>query len=119
MISFVTCLDAKNVLHGRGEFVVGKGVDIMHLTWAEGTTEFTAKTIASVDGDRPGETRLNDAKCDPRGRLFAGTMGVENPLKPAVIEPKRGSLYRIDHRGVKKVLPDVNLSNGLCWTQGM
>jgi len=52
--------------------------------------------------------RMNDAKCDPNGVLFAGTMGDGNS--------PTGSLYRIDPKGIKKVCKDVTVSNGLAWS---
>jgi len=51
--------------------------------------------------------RMNDAKCDPNGVIFGGTMGDGNS--------PTGSLYRIDSHGVTKVLKDVTVSNGLAW----
>jgi sugar lactone lactonase YvrE len=51
--------------------------------------------------------RMNDAKCDPNGVLFAGTMGDGNS--------PTGSLYRIDSKGFTKVCKDVTVSNGLAW----
>lgn len=52
--------------------------------------------------------RMNDAKCDPNGVLFGGTMGDGNS--------PTGSLYRIDSQGFKKVCSDVTVSNGLGWS---
>ncbi len=52
--------------------------------------------------------RMNDAKCDPNGVLFGGTMGDGNS--------PTGSLYRIDSQGFKKVCEDVTVSNGLAWS---
>lgn len=53
--------------------------------------------------------RMNDAKCDPKGRLFAGTMGDGNS--------PTGSLYKISPKQIEKVLGDVTVSNGLAWTE--
>jgi sugar lactone lactonase YvrE len=52
--------------------------------------------------------RMNDAKCDPNGVLFAGTMG--DKKSPS------GSLYRINSEGFEKVCKDVTVSNGLAWS---
>lgn len=65
--------------------------------------------IALVEADVPGN-RMNDGKCDPQGRLWAGTM----PYQPT---PGAGSLYRLDpgHR-VERVLSGLGLANGLGWS---
>lgn len=56
------------------------------------------------------ETRFNDGKCDPAGRLWAGTMGFNS-------EPGIGSLYMLDVDGtVHERLPGVTISNGICWS---
>ena len=60
---------------------------------------------------RPGN-RMNDGKCDPAGRLWAGTMALD-------LTPGAGSLYRIlpDH-SVTSVVTGVTCSNGLGWSPG-
>jgi sugar lactone lactonase YvrE len=71
---------------------------------------FTAfDKISAPDADRP-RNRFNDAKCDPRGRLWAGTMDDAEELAT-------GRLYRFDTlRDHVRVRDDVNLSNGLGWS---
>lgn len=62
--------------------------------------------LATVDrGDR-----LNDARCDPAGRIWGGTLTVAQRQGAA-------GLYRLDpdHR-LAMVLDDVTLSNGLGWS---
>ena len=57
-----------------------------------------------------GTTRFNDGKCDSEGRFWAGTLDLEfrQPL---------GSLYCLDaNLGVRRVLPDICISNGLAWS---
>lgn len=57
--------------------------------------------------------RFNDAKCDPQGRLFAGTM----PLFDA---PRRacGQLYAMSSNGLfRPIMTDTSVSNGLAWTK--
>jgi sugar lactone lactonase YvrE len=53
---------------------------------------------------------MNDGKCDPAGRFWAGTKDIEGH-RPF------GSLYRLepDHTLVR-VLTDVTISNGLGWS---
>lgn len=65
-------------------------------------------SIADIDADHP-ERRMNDAKCDPQGRLWAGTMAFD--LSAGV-----ASLYRVDRGVVMTVLTGVTLSNGLGWS---
>jgi sugar lactone lactonase YvrE len=61
------------------------------------------------DGDLP-DNRFNDAKCDPEGRLWAGSMD-DNETKAS------GRLYRFDSLASPvRVRSDVNLSNGLGWS---
>ena len=65
--------------------------------------------IADVDADRP-ELRMNDGKCDPAGRFWAGTMALDE-------RRGAGALYRLDPDGrVHTMLRDVTISNGLDWT---
>jgi sugar lactone lactonase YvrE len=67
------------------------------------------QTIAGVDHDVP-DTRMNDGKCDPAGRFWAGTMALDE-------RPRAGRLYRLDADGrVNTMLGDVTISNGLDWS---
>lgn len=62
-----------------------------------------------VEADRPG-TRMNDAACDPAGRLWAGSM-VEDESAPDA------ALYRLDADGtVARVLTGITISNGTGWS---
>ena len=57
------------------------------------------------------DNRFNDAKCDPQGRLWAGTMSC---LETAGV----GNLYRMDLEGkVSAQLDGITISNGLAWSQ--
>lgn len=65
--------------------------------------------IAEVEGDIE-DTRFNDGKCDPMGRLWAGTMDID-------IKEAKGSLYVLDiDHSVRKVLKEISCSNGIVWT---
>jgi len=65
--------------------------------------------LAAVEADDP-ETRMNDGKVDPAGRLWAGTMFDHEG-------PGGGALYRLDpDLRVTTMLKPVDISNGLDWT---
>jgi sugar lactone lactonase YvrE len=67
------------------------------------------QSIASVDHGGP-DIRMNDGKCDPAGRFWAGTMALDE-------RPCAGRLYRFDPDGrVSTMLGDVTISNGLDWS---
>jgi sugar lactone lactonase YvrE len=58
-----------------------------------------------------GVVRMNDGKCDPGGRFWAGSMAYDG-------RPGAGGLYRLDPDGqVAEILRDVTVSNGLAWTR--
>ena len=64
--------------------------------------------LAAVEADNPGN-RMNDAKCDPSGRLWAGTMAFD-------FRQGAASLYRIEHTAVTTMLTDLTISNGTGWS---
>lgn len=67
--------------------------------------------IAPVETDEPGN-RMNDGKCDPAGRFWAGTMAYDWQRRAGA-----GALYRLDPDGrVERMLGGVTLSNGLDWS---
>jgi gluconolactonase len=94
----------------RGDgYVIGLGKSLAFLDWDKGTTE---KIVGVEEGTN---NRFNDAKCDPSGRLWAGTMGQET--EPANPEPQMGSLYSLDKsRTLKKHVDKIDISNGLAWS---
>jgi len=57
-------------------------------------------------------TRFNDGKCDPAGRLWAGTMCLSGPKE-------RASLYRMNGRICDRILAGVTISNGLAWNAAL
>jgi sugar lactone lactonase YvrE len=76
-------------------------------------------TLVSVDDDGASRTdlarfegtgdRMNDAKCDPEGRLYAGSMSTSGGFT--------GSLYRVDaNLEVVALVDEVGISNGLAWS---
>jgi sugar lactone lactonase YvrE len=67
-------------------------------------TPFTGFPGASPD------VRMNDGKCDPQGRFWAGTMAFD-------MHAGGGALYRLDSgASVATILPSVTISNGIDWS---
>ena len=64
--------------------------------------------IVDPESDIP-TNHFNDGKCDPAGRLWAGTM-------PDSEDSPVGSMYRLDaDLSVHKIFGNVTISNGICW----
>src|SRR5437773_5121998 len=67
------------------------------------------RRLAAIEADRP-ENRMNDGKCDSRGRFWAGTMARDT-------RPDAGALYRLEaDGGVRTMVSPVGLANGLGWS---
>jgi sugar lactone lactonase YvrE len=74
------------------------------------TADGTVEDLLEVEPDP--SVRFNDAKCDPLGRAFAGTMAYD-------LRPHAGRLYRLDAAEGPRatpVLEPMTLSNGLAWS---
>ncbi|XP_044738269.1 regucalcin-like [Chrysoperla carnea] len=99
------------------KFVVSHNRKIVIVTWDGVSDQPTnIEEICEVDtADGITTNRLNDGKCDPFGRLYAGTMGYES--KPGHVELGMGSLYSFDlkNRKAKKLVGDISIANGLTW----
>jgi sugar lactone lactonase YvrE len=93
------------VPRARGGLIVASGTDILRVSEAGEVSSFVR-----LDAD-PKRVRLNDAKCDSRGRLWVGTVA-DDLLAEGV-----GALYRIDPDGtVTTMLQKLTISNGLGWS---
>lgn len=94
-----------------GGLVVMIGAELVKLDDDGNITPF-----ARFDAD-PNLTVPNDARCDARGRLWAGTFGADLLAASGNVAAPRGALYRIDADGtVATMLEDVTLANGLDWS---
>ncbi len=66
--------------------------------------------FATAPGHDATHFRFNDAKVDPRGRYWAGTLALGS-------RPKESRLYRINpDRSVAVMQEGITISNGLAWT---
>jgi sugar lactone lactonase YvrE len=92
-----------------GDLVVASGDEIFLLIEGGGSTP-----LARL----PRETRhgaFNEAKCDPQGRLWVGTLAAD-------FKPGGAALYRLDRDDdevtskLTPVLNDVTVSNGMDWS---
>ncbi|KAL0839402.1 hypothetical protein ABMA28_016127 [Loxostege sticticalis] len=97
------------------QFVVALERKFLVVQWdgKDGSKARVVKELGEVDKDAPSITRINDGKADPRGRVFAGTMGRENP--PEEFPKHAGSLYRVDGEKITKLAEGITVSNGLSW----
>lgn len=89
----------------KGDIVVGTRDGIVRLDPQTGQVTLVANPETNSDTNR-----FNDAKCDPRGRLFAGTISDTRT-------PGDANCYRFDSKfNYVTVVPGVVNSNGLCWS---
>lgn len=86
-----------------GGWVLAAGTAFFALE-EDGTVTRLTEDLA----DDPSLVRMNDGKCDPAGRFWAGTMDYEESRPIA-------SLYVYDG-AARTVLDGVTISNGLAWT---
>jgi sugar lactone lactonase YvrE len=92
---------------GGGILTAGGSRLALHLP-AERGAQWTTRTIAEVPA-REG-VRFNDAGVDPAGRVWVGSMHIDES------EPL-GELYRLDGGGaLTTVVKGVTVSNGLGWS---
>lgn len=93
--------------------MLGQGTDARILAVDHGLrVERSGKlgaTLAEAEADRP-DNRFNDCRCDPGGRLWAGTMSRRRSQGTA-------ALYRLSPGGpLETVIPGTTISNGLGWS---
>jgi sugar lactone lactonase YvrE len=87
----------------QGGLVVALPTGLARLREGEAPEQFVELNAAP-------EIRLNDAKVDPRGRIFVGSMAYDE-------ERGAGRLWRVDpDLAVTEVLDGLTVSNGLDWS---
>jgi sugar lactone lactonase YvrE len=71
--------------------------------------DHSEQALATVEHGRS-DNRFNDCKCDPQGRLWAGTMSKRRT-------PGTAALYRLEAgHAIERVIAGTTLSNGLAWS---
>lgn len=102
-------------------FLVGAARKVVVVHWdGVSTSAKVEKVLFEVEthDKRLEANRFNDAKCDPMGRLFAGTMRYVGD----VFQYRCGSLYRYTSENggkVSTVKGNVGISNGLTWNESI
>ena len=89
----------------NGGLVVTSGDGLLYCN-KEGEVSLVVPIEADLKANR-----MNDGKCDSRGRLWTGTFSKD-------FKRDAGSLYRIDpDLSVRKMLGDIRVSNGIAWNK--
>jgi sugar lactone lactonase YvrE len=83
--------------------LVTSGNRLLRLDWH--TRESQLVAALALD---PARVRFNDGKLDPQGRLWLGTMAIDEQSPIA-------GLYRLVGHTLEQVLADVAVSNGIAW----
>ncbi|KAJ4445744.1 hypothetical protein ANN_12429 [Periplaneta americana] len=102
------------------KFVITVGRNVAIMTWdGESDTPADVKHVCTVDTEQSQDTRLNDGKADPTGRLWAGTMCSDTEF-PQKIIPELGAMYSFskDWKATKH-LRKITVSNGFAWTEDL
>jgi sugar lactone lactonase YvrE len=84
--------------------LVTSGNSLLRFDW--NTRE--SQQVAALPLD-PARVRFNDGKIDPHGRLWLGTMAIDEKSPIA-------GLYRLVGQTLEQVLRDVRISNGIIWS---
>ncbi|XP_031628235.1 regucalcin-like [Contarinia nasturtii] len=98
------------------EYAVGLGRRVGIVHWDGKTRKALLGPIAfEVEDDQP-DNRFNDAKADPVGRFYGGTMRIES--KGDISEVASGKFYKyIKGDGVYELIPNIFISNGMAWNE--
>jgi len=63
--------------------------------------------ICDLESDLPAN-RSNDGRADPQGGFWIGTMGLN-------AEPAAGAIYRYYKGDLRKIVPDIQITNAICF----
>lgn len=96
---FIGCLAPRK----NGNLILGKRASFVDFDIATSQQTVLASLSESATN------RMNDGKCDPAGRLIAGTMDM-NEKDPV------GSVYSFDGKTARVLLNGVTISNGMAWS---
>lgn len=93
-------------LRSSGGYILAMQDCLAHLDAESGQVS----RLCGFPGAAP-DLRMNDGRCDPAGRFWAGTMALD-------LRGGAGALYRFDPGiHVSLMLTDITCSNGIDWTE--
>lgn len=96
---FIGCLAPRK----NGNLILGKRASFVDFDLRTSQQTVLAAVTESATN------RMNDGKCDPTGRLIAGTMDM-NEKDPT------GTVYSFDGEDTRVLFRDVTISNGMAWS---
>lgn len=104
------------VANTTDQYAVGIGRRVGIIQWDGVSPKAKLGTIAFDVEDGKVDNRFNDAKADPVGRFYGGTMRLE--ALGDLFKVAGGTFYRyIKGEGVKDLLNNIHVSNGLAWNE--
>jgi sugar lactone lactonase YvrE len=88
----------------NGGLLVASGLEVLALG-DDGGVSVLARVDTACDG-----LVINEAKCDPAGRLWLGVMSMD-------FSPGAGALYCLEAHGqIRRMLDGVTIANGMGWS---
>jgi gluconolactonase len=99
-------------------FIVGNMKKVTLIEWdGQSPKGKLVRNIGEVETDMP-DNRWNDAKVDPVGRFYGGTMRLE--ACGDIFEKSLGTFYRYSRKsGFVSLITNIGISNGLTWNKMM
>lgn len=95
-------------------YAIGIGRRVGIVAWDGKSPNATLESIAFEVEEGKNSTRFNDAKADPFGRFYGGTMRLE--ALGDLFEIAEGTFYKYTtEEGATELLHDIYISNGLTW----
>lgn len=104
------------VADATDEYAVGLGRRVGVVHWDGVSSKTTLKRIAFEVEETSENTRFNDAKADPAGRFYGGTMRVESAGD--LFDVAAGTFYKyVKGEEAHELLHNIYVSNGMAWNQ--
>lgn len=111
-VSFIIPAEGK-----KDRFVISQGRSLTAVTWDGISDKVTdVEKLGEVE-DAPDtiDNQINDAKADPTGRLWFGTLKLAPIRKGGTLE-RKSALYSFEsNKAIKKHVSEISISNGLAF----